>query len=318
MDDPVLQIKQALDGGIPEQLLIETLVSDGADPATVRQLIDQAKQKKAPDMTPPSRPSPRPSSESYSPIQGQPSSHRHVRQPNPDSDVKHIHEEATSQMNKINESYHNTEQTISELQVFMFLAKYLGWSLMIGDGIFSYWALKVALNNQWMAVYLAVGICAAIFIMGVAISIKSVDEIFVLDKDQNGSVSAGEKLWFCVRVFVAFVCVGTDVLTNFMGMDTLLARSIVPIPLFPGWLVSLFLAVAIMLLPQVIVSWGDVNMRKLSRLKPLARVEAAQTQADTNYATGVQRVYATSTTPIGERDAQKKIGGWKLGSKIGL
>jgi hypothetical protein len=299
--DEIDQLKQILDNGVPEHVIVEALVNEGASPENAKRLMAKAKNKKT--------------SVGYSHLYGQPSSQRYVQTvANPDPNIQRAHQEANTQMSKIAETYHHTENTISELQAMMFIAKYLGWSLMVGDGIFSYWALKVALNNEWMAIYLAVGICAAIFIMGVGISIKSVDEIFVLDKNDDGVITAGERLWFSVRIFVAVVCVGTDVLSNYMGMDVLLARSIVPIPLFPGWLVAMFLAVAIMLLPQVIVSWGDVNMRKLSRLKPLARIEAANVQGDTNWATGYQREVATRTTAIGQTEGGKKVTNWKIRS----
>jgi hypothetical protein len=308
-NEAVEQIRLALQGGIPEQLIIETMVGEGADPIVVRRVIDQAK---SPPRAPSERrQSPRPT-QGYRPIDGQPNASQHVQQSKPDPVIQKVHTEATIEMNKIATSHHNTEQTISELQAFMFLAKYLGWSLMVGDGIFSYWALKVSLNNQWIALYLAVGICAAIFIMGVAITIKSVDEIFVLDKNEDGQVTLGEKGWFVIRAFIAIVCVGTDVLSNYMGMDALLAKSLSPTSLIPGWSIALFLAIAIMLLPQVIVSWGDVNMRTLAKLKPMARVEAANIQGDTNWATGYQKEVATRTASVGQAEGSNRVKNWKI------
>lgn len=312
MDDVVSQVRAALAGGIPEQLLIEQMIGDGADPKIVRELIDKAKAKPTATTRSAQSPPPRSTRQDYTPVRDQPNSARHVREPQPDPQVKQAHKEATEQMSKIANSNHSTGQTISELQALMFLTKYLGWALMVGDGLFTYWALRVALDNRWMAMYLAAGISVSIFIIGVAINIKSVDEFFTLDINEDGVVSASEKGWFFIKMVVIITCLSVDVLTNFMGIDTLLARSVVPGEFAPGTIVALVLAIVTMLLPQVIVSGSDVNMRRLAKIKASAIREDADVAGDINHAVGYRKQVATATAPVGEADGRKKVNNWKV------
>ena len=312
--DLVSQVKHALSAGIPEQLLIEQMIGDGADPRVVRELIDKAKGKdkpSSPPQPPPRSQQPPPRAQPYTPVQNQPNSNKHVKSDNPDPQIKKAHKEATVQMTKIANNNHSTGQTISELQALMFLTKYLGWALMIGDGIFTYWALRVALDNRWMALYLAAGIAVSIFIIGVAINIKSVDEFFTLDVNEDGMVSASEKGWFFIKMVVIITCLSVDVLTNFMGIDTLLARTVVPGEFAPGTIVALTLAIVTMLLPQVIVSGSDINMRRLAKIKASAIREDADVAGDINYAVGYRKQVATSTAPVGEADGRKRVASWK-------
>ena len=314
MDDLVNDIRGMLRGGVDEQIIIEQMVESGADPRAVKELLDKAKNKPStsPQPTPPrSQQQPPRQSQAYTPVKNQPNSTRHVKSENPDPVIKQTHEEATIKMNKIAQAHHITEQMISEDQTIMFFAKYAGWCLMVGDAVFSYWALKVSLDNRWIALQLAVGVGIAIYIMGRSIAIKTIDEIFALDKNDDGNVSMGERVSFGIRVLTAFICVSTDVLSNYMGMDVMLVGSLSPTNVVPGSVIAFLLAAAVMIIPQVIVMWSGINAKKLAKLKPLARIEAANVQGDTNYATGYQRQVATSTASVGEADGRKRVTSWK-------
>lgn len=318
-DQIVVQVSEMLKGGIPPELLLQSLIDEGMPPDQAESVIAKASQpaSKAQEPRPmnqqrPQQPPPQRSSQ-YSSIPGQPNSSTHVRTASPpDPQVKQAHSEAQKEMEKIARQHYATETTIAQQKMLMWLAKYVGWCLMVGDAIFSYWALKVSLDNKWVALHLAIGIGVAILVMGTAISVKAIDEIFVLDKNEDGKVTFGEYFWFSVRVFIAVTCVSTDIISNYMGMDYVLAGTLSPTNLIPGPVIAMLLAISIMLLPQVIVTWSDVAYRKLCKLEPVATMEAADIQGDKNYAVGYRRKVATQTTPVGESEGNSRVRNWKV------
>jgi hypothetical protein len=197
----------------------------------------------------------------------------------PDNQVKQARIEAEMSRSSIERGHRQGAITLAEWAAILELLKYSGYAIAIADGVFSFWALSVAFNNRWMALVLSYGIGAMLFIFGVLISIKGIDDFFKMDKDNSGRISRSEFFWWIVKVLSAGIIVTYDVATNYFGITEITARSLLPAEVVPGWAVSLFASCLLMVLGHLIISGCDVALRKIASSYASAEKERFESQA---------------------------------------
>ena len=200
--------------------------------------------------------------------------------------------------------------TLDEWALILELFKYSGYVIAIADGVFSFWALKVSLNNAYMALILAYAIGAVLFILGVLISLRGIDSFLGVDRDGDGRVSRGEVFWWAVRAASVGIVVVTDVSTNYFGITELTARSLLPAELVPGWVVSLVLSIFLMVSAHVIIAGCDAGLMQIGRKYAAADLERAETRGLKDYAGGVGTELVINARDQGRKDGKAKPTSW--------
>lgn len=203
--------------------------------------------------------------------------------------------------------------TLEEWSILFEITKYIGYGVAIADGIFSFWALKVSLDNTYMAAILALIICVYLFILGALISLRGIDEYLSMDKDQNQRVTRGEFFWWCVRIFSVSIVAAVDVSTNYFGISEITARHLLPAELVPGWGVSLLLSCLLMTGAHLIIGGSDAVMDKIGDSYSEADIKRGVTEANKDFASGARSEIISKANQEGRNFGK----GYKLHPRVG-
>jgi len=227
-------------------------------------------------------------------------------------DVQQLRREAEVSRANIERSYTHGSRTLWEWEILMEFLKYVGFGLAVADGVFSLWALSVSLENKAIAMALSIAIGGILFATGVAIATRALDDFLVLDKNEDDRVSVAEFFWFGIKVLSLLVAVLADVFTNYLGMNQAGARNLLPAEIVPGWTISLFLAIFLMVAPHVLTGVCDVTLRKIARKKAIAEMESAEAQGAMDYAVGYRKEVAGNTREAGIKEGKARASSYKI------
>lgn len=158
------------------------------------------------------------------------------------------------------------------------------WALLIGDIYFSYWSLHKASGNQVFAAMTAIAVGCVQWAVSAALYSRAVREIFVIDRNDNGTIELWEWVRMVLIVGAAVIFYVIDIVTNGAGIDrinvgaTLVFPFVDPSPEMAE-VVTWVLAFMLMMADETIHVFVDPVQKQIDVERPRIRQNYARLKA---------------------------------------